>query len=357
MSFKIIGGDESLQEELSSLTQPTEEKEVEQPTQEPQEPQVEQQEEAPQEAQPEVTPEPTPEPEIDYSNYISPEVFEEKLKERLSKSDPLEGVSDRIRKMIEFEKAGGQIDETFLKYQTRDFNAVDTKQVDQSISVLKEAFSLGNPGMDEESLNHVFKMKYPALFNKDLDMDDAEDLEMYNNQKMSARIDADQALRKLKAYQEQVLLPPQNQPTGPSEEEVKRYITEAENHLKDFGGVSINFGKDADFTFEATPENTKDSTQTIMNAGENFFQRYITNDGVDFEKMNLDMFVINNWEDMAKAIWDLSAQTREKEVISESLTNQNLDPHRSETPGSKSDREKMIESINSGLKRRKFDNL
>lgn len=359
MSFKKIGGDSDLQQETSSLKENFEQQTVETTeTESVEDAVVDDNSSQAGENKQHVGGSVVESQSVDYSKYISPEEFEERLNERMSSHDPLQGVSDRIKKMIEFEQQGGVIDDVFLKYQSKDFSTVNLEDTNQALSILKESYSLENPDLSSSQVDHIFKMKYPNLHSKNVDLEDSDELEVYNNEKMSLSIDATQALKTLKEYKEKVMLPPQSSPQQKqSEEDLKKYRKDAENHLKDFGGISMNFGEGNDFTFEATPENSKNSIQNVMNAGETFFDRYLNpGGGIDFEKFNLEMFLLDNWEEMAKSIWELSASSREEKVISETLTNQNLDPRRSETSTGKTSRERMIESFNSGMKR-KFDNL
>lgn len=269
-----------------------------------------------------------------YEGYISPSDFEAKQKEWQEQNKVSQPeYSERTKKLIELDKQGIDLTEKVIKYSNTDFDAVDLKDVNNSLNVIKQAL-MDIKNRSEDEAEALMERDYPNLYRDIEDGDDSFD-KAIDTESILVGIEAKDALVSLKEYQAKVMLPPKaevqasNEPTAEQIEAQKQsfeaYTASASSALESFKSYDINLGEDVKISVPATQENMGDVRALVADPQKQstyFADNYLKDGEVDFEKFISDQFKLKNFDAIMKEVGLQHAAMGKDEVLSET----NLSP-------------------------------
>lgn len=180
------------------------------------------------------------------NGYISPEDYEDKLQDELSKSK----LSPTLQKYKELEDAGYDItDPNFMQKVNRDYSKYDTDNLNDAMEVLILREKERNPNQTDAKIRRKIELRYEELFSDEYSKEDRE----YERAMIKMSDDANIALDYLKDNSIKIESTNKTPNQTPEQKEaaerlVKRgrgqYERVIKNNLKSNDTIKINFGKD-----------------------------------------------------------------------------------------------------------------
>ena len=225
------------------------------------------------------------------NKFISPEDFEIRLEEELSKRE----LSPELKKLKEWQEAGHDITNVnFLRKLNADYSSLNPSNKDDAFKLIQEAMKDANPNMSAEAISERIKLKYDDMFSGDFEPTDKE----YRKAQLAFEEDAmksKSALESGKLVLEKSA--PKNQ--GPTEQETKAYENLVKRgrgqfsrviktHLTQNNKIPINIGENKTVEFELTDEEQGRLSEAITSVYDNAPQSFLNEQGLDVNSIKGD---------------------------------------------------------------------
>ena len=208
------------------------------------------------------------------------------------KTQELNFANDQIAQMNKFVSETGRTVVDYLKTQTVDYNKMSNEDV-MRISMKQE-----NPDLTNDEVNLLVTSKYK--------LGDGNGSE---TEKKLAQIelkrDVANARKDLVKMQEQYRMPQENK--GMSNEEANElresWVNNMKNEVNDVESLSFEINDRGEvFDFQLTDQHKDNLVKSNSNLN-NFFDRYVDKTGDwNFDKLNIDMFVLDNFQDIIRSV-------------------------------------------------------
>ena len=261
----------------------------------------------------------------------------EDAKKALSPKE-LNFANDQIAQMNKFVSETGRTVVDYLKTQTVDYNKMSNEDV-MRISMKQQ-----NPDLTNDEVNLLVTSKYK--------LGDGNGSE---TEKKLAQIelkrDVTNARKDLIKMQEQYRMPQENK--GMSKEEANKiredWVSNMKNQVNDVESLSFEINDKGEvFDFQLTDQHKDNLVKSNSNLN-NFFDRYVDKTGDwNFDRLNIDMFVLDNFQDIIRSV---ASQYRSKgtEQVIRDIKNPSFNKEpRGTTTQSKSILEQLDDQINGG---------
>ena len=207
--------------------------------------------------------------------------------------------NETSRKIDEYLRAGGELNDEFFKYQSIDFDNVDTSDVNHVLDLLEKEL-VDVSGFTKEEAAFTIEKRYPNLY-RDIDEEDDYDIKSYKDDMTQAGIDLKMAIPKLKDFQSKVLLPKREDVNQPTQEELDRrkeamdnYFKDANEAIKGFDKLTVKLNNDVYIDIETNQESLKGVSDLLLNPesqGSYLVNNYVDKEGkIDFDKLKTDEF-------------------------------------------------------------------
>jgi hypothetical protein len=232
-------------------------------------------------------------------------------RERLKNEKPF--ADQRIQKLNEYVKVGGNIDRRFWELQEKNYDNVDFKSKDGAVNILKDKL-IYSDGLDESEAERVISRRYSGLFSDD--EDEVQDA------LLDARIEVKKNLDELKTVQEKALLPKIDETQRKQQEDAVRiYQADASNALSGIESVKINLSDDLPVEVPLKGE-LRNYIASVVTKPENqarfFVDNYVMEDNkVDFQKFVRDFTFLKHGEQLVKRAYQQGLAHGEKSVAKE----------------------------------------
>jgi hypothetical protein len=274
---------------------------------------------------------------VDYTNWVSPDDLdalkatwaEENKPDESNKEDVF--FNEESRKLDEYLRNGGEINQDFLDYRELDFDNVDLSSNDNVLDVVKKGIMLD--GFTEKEATLLIEDKYSALFATDLDDASESELRTFDLAQLNAKMEAKKMLPKLKERKQAIMKPKveaaSNQPTKEQVEQNRlaqeAYQRDAQTSIDKFlkSGLDIQVDKDVTVNVKATKENTEYVRELVASAEKRnsyFVDNYQNEDGsVNFDKFTEMTFIQRNLEAYKSALINQGIAIGQEKVVTGDL--------------------------------------
>ena len=200
--------------------------------------------------------------------------------------------NEQIAQMNKFVGETGRSVVDYLRTQTIDYTKMSNEDV------MKVYMKQNSPELTNEEVNLLINSKYK------LGEKDGNEAEKKLAQ-IELKRDVINARKDLLNLQEQYRMPNENK--GMSNEEVNEiresWINNMTNEVNDVESLSFEINDKGEvFDFNLTDDHKKSLVESNSNLND-FFDRYVGEEGNwNFDKLNIDMFVLDNFEDIIRSV-------------------------------------------------------
>jgi hypothetical protein len=246
--------------------------------------------------------------------------------------------NEQIAQMNKFVSETGRSVIDYLQTQAIDYNKIPNEDV------MKVYMKQNNPDLTNEEVNLLINSKY-KLGDKG-----GNEIEKKLGQ-IELKKDVANARKDLKNMQEQYRMPVKNE--GMSNEEAneirENWINSMKTEVNDVESLSFDINDNGEvFDFQLNDDHKRSLVESNSNLN-NFFDRYVEKSGDwNFDKLNIDMFVLDNFQDIIRSV---ASQYRSKgtEQVVRDIKNPSFNNEpRSNTSSNKSILEQLDDQIHGG---------
>ena len=199
--------------------------------------------------------------------------------------------NEQIEKMNNFISETGRSMADYIRTQAVDYSKMSNEDV------MRLTLKQENPELTLDEVNVLIDSKYK------LGKDKYSEAEKTLG-KIELKKDVANARKNLIEMQEKYRMPVENNDNSPEQEAAqKEWVNNMQSEVNEVESITFDINDSGEqFTFSLTDEHRKD----LMDANSNlnsFFDQYIGEDGNwNFDKLNTDMFVLSNFQDIIRSV-------------------------------------------------------
>ena len=213
--------------------------------------------------------------------------------------------SDQLRVINEYVKNTGRTVQDYLNTQTVDLSNVSDD------AVLKEYLRLDNHNLTEAELNDYMATTYKM------------DKEEYNERQMNAgkvqlMKDAKAARDYFNEVKEEYAMPTESEDSSISQEDREEWISTMSAEVDDLDGISFAMNDQGEEFVYQLDDDARNEIKGYNSDLESFFDQYVDEGGNwDFDKLNTDMYILNNIDKIVRGVANQYRSKGTESVINE----------------------------------------
>ena len=213
--------------------------------------------------------------------------------------------SDQLRVINEYVKNTGRTVQDYLNTQTVDLSNVSDD------AVLKEYLRLDNHNLTEAELNDYMATTYKM------------DKEEYNERQMNAgkvqlMKDAKAARDYFNEVKEEYAMPTESEDSSISQEDREEWISTMSAEVDDLDGISFAMNDQGEEFVYQLDDDARNEIKGYNSDLESFFDQYVDQGGNwDFDKLNTDMYILNNIDKIVRGVANQYRSKGTESVINE----------------------------------------
>jgi hypothetical protein len=258
-------------------------------------------------------------PQVDYG------LLEKRLKQLEEENNSLKQTNpfadERIAKINEYVKNGGEINETFWKLQSKNYSNIDFSNENSLISAIKDKYTLVDGFTDKEA-ERLIQKNFPNV----LDRENADPDELID-EVISLKSATKDALPKLQELQKKAALPEvSREQVEANQRAVEAYRVHALTTLKDIKSFEIPLSDEYTFKVGVDQNNYERLKDLIANPEKQetyFVDNYRDNEGkVNFKQFAEDEYFRVNRVPILKAAFAKGLERGKAQAIQTELLNE-----------------------------------
>ena len=200
--------------------------------------------------------------------------------------------NEQIEKMNNFVSETGRSIADYIRTQAVDYSKMSNEDI------MRLSFKQENPELSMDEVNVLIDSKYK------IDKDKYSDSEKTLG-KIELKKDVAKARKNLIDMQEKYRTPVQNSNQDSPEQEAVResWVSDMSSEVDEVESITFDINDSGEeFTFALSDDHRKDLVDANSNLSD-FFNQYINEDGNwDFDRLNTDMFVLRNFQDIIRSV-------------------------------------------------------
>jgi hypothetical protein len=200
--------------------------------------------------------------------------------------------NEQIEKMNNFVSETGRSIADYIRTQAVDYSKMSNEDI------MRLSFKQENPELSMDEVNVLIDSKYK------IDKDKYSDSEKTLG-KIELKKDVAKARKNLIDMQEKYRTPVQNSNQDSPEQEAVResWVSDMSSEVDEVESITFDINDSGEeFTFALNDDHRKDLVDANSNLSD-FFNQYINEDGNwDFDRLNTDMFVLRNFQDIIRSV-------------------------------------------------------
>ena len=198
--------------------------------------------------------------------------------------------NEQLEKMNNFVSETGRSIVDYIKTQAVDYSKMSNEDV------MRLTLKQENPELSMDEVNVLIDSKYK------LGKDKYSDAEKTLG-KIELKKDVANARKSLIEMQEKYRMPVQNNDNSAERETAKKdWVNNMSSQVNEVESITFDINDSGEkFTFSLTDGHRKGLVDTNSNLN-NFFDKYVENGNWNFDKLNTDMFVLNNFQDIIRSV-------------------------------------------------------
>ena len=214
------------------------------------------------------------------------------FKDAVSQQEKTSFANEQIEKMNTFVSETGRTIGDYIRTQTIDYSKMSNEDV------MRISLKQNNPDLTMDEVNVLVESKYKT--NKDKNSEADQTLG-----KIELKKDVSQARKDLINTQEKYRMPVNNEGNNTEQAESirKNWVESMSNEATDVESISFNINDSGEeFTYALTEEHRNSLVESNSQLN-NYFDKYVNEEGGwNFDKLNTDMIVLNNFEDIIRSV-------------------------------------------------------
>tara|TARA_R100001015_G_scaffold17771_1_gene10063 strand:- start:1064 stop:2200 length:1137 start_codon:yes stop_codon:yes gene_type:complete len=203
-----------------------------------------------------------------------------------------EFANDQLEKMNQFVSETGRTIADYIRTQTVDYSKMSNEDV------MRIHMAQNNPELNRDEINVLIDSKYKLDKGKHNEADQTLG-------KIELKKDVSQARKDLMDMQEKYRMPVENNEASSEESESvrKEWVETMSNEVDDVESITFEMNENGEeFTFQLSDEHRQGLVDSNSDLN-NYFDRYIDENGNwDFDRLNTEMFVLNNFQDIIRSV-------------------------------------------------------
>jgi len=194
--------------------------------------------------------------------------------------------------------------------------------------LIKHEMKLSEPDITEKEMNYELSQIYDLSEKLD-EMDEVVNTEAIEHTKLKLQRQAKKAKETLLTKQKELEIPASDLAVHTEEQkrleekQLKEWEVKVEGSLKDYDSMDISLGDDRKFKYSLKQESLQSLKDTMLKP-EGFLSRYVENGQANMEKFRKDMIVVDNFNNIVKALYSQGESAGAEKVIN-SITNPSTD--------------------------------
>ena len=213
--------------------------------------------------------------------------------------------SDQLRVINEYVKNTGRTVQDYLNTQTVDLSNVSDD------AVLKEYLRLDNPNLTEAELNDYMTTTYK------MDKEEHNERQM-NAGKVQLMKDAKAARDYFNEVKEEYAMPTESEDFSVSQEDREEWIGTMSAEVDDLDGISFAINDQGEEFVYQLDDAARNEIKGYNSDLESFFDQYVDEGGNwDFDKLNTDMYILNNIDKIVRGVANQYRSKGTESVINE----------------------------------------
>ena len=213
--------------------------------------------------------------------------------------------NEQVANIDKFVRETGRNVSDYLKTQVTDYSKLSDEQV------VKEYLRVSNPELTGKEIDVYYNANYSA--------EKSEDGEPTLSQ-IQLKKDASTARKELTSVQDSYRMP-QNEDSDYSEEEIEEiqneWLDNMVDEIENVESVSFDINDKETFDFQLTDDHKQKLAESNADIS-NYFDRYVNEEGNwDFDKLNMDMFIRDNFEDIIRSVANQYRSKGTEQVIND----------------------------------------
>ena len=227
--------------------------------------------------------------------------------------------SDQLRVINEYVKNTGRTVQDYLNTQTVDLSNVSDD------AVLKEYLRLDNPDLTEAELNDYMTATYK------MDKEEYSTRDM-NAGKVQLKNDARAARDYFNEVKEEYAMPTESEDSSISQEDREEWISTMSAEVDDLDGISFTMNDQGEEFIYKLDDDARNEIKGYNSDLESFFDQYVDEGGNwDFDKLNTDMYILNNIDKIVRGVANQYRSKGTESVINE-IKNPSFTQDKQEAP-------------------------
>tara|TARA_R110002020_G_scaffold140089_4_gene311322 strand:+ start:1326 stop:2495 length:1170 start_codon:yes stop_codon:yes gene_type:complete len=199
--------------------------------------------------------------------------------------------NEQIEKMNTFVNETGRGIADYIRTQTIDYSKMSNEDV------MKVNLKQNNPELTMDEVNTLIAAKYRTDKDKHSESDQTLG-------KIAMKKDVSKARKELIDMQEKYRMPVKNKETSTEDKAMREnWVNNMSSEVSDVESITFDINDSGEqFTFSLTDDHRKGLVDANSNLN-GFFDQYVGENGNwNFDKLNTDMFVLNNFQDILRSV-------------------------------------------------------
>ena len=230
-----------------------------------------------------------------------------------------EFANEELQRLNDFVSKTGRNVSDFYKAYGTNYDEVSDEQI------MRENLKMNNPNLSDKEIDLYFRSTYKT----DSEKYNEDDVTLGN---IKLKKDAAKAREELKKLQESVKKPSENYLSQEEMGNIREdWLDKLDEEVEQLEGIAFELDdKGNEFTFQLNDDD-RDSLYNNNSNLEGFFNRYTDNSGNwDMEKLNMEMFILNNFDRIVRSVASQNKGVGREEIIKD-IKNPSFTPQQKTT--------------------------
>jgi len=242
--------------------------------------------------------------------------------------------NEQIEKMNTFVNETGRTIADYIRTQAIDYSKMSNEDV------MRLSMKQNNPELTMDEVNVLMESKYKLSKDKNSEADQTLG-------KIEMKKDVSKARKELIDIQNKYKMPIEEKGMSAEQEESIRseWVENMSKEVDDVESITFDINdKGEQFTFELNEDHRNDLMESNSNLN-GYFDRYVDDEGGwDFDKLNMDMIILNNFQDIVRSVANQYRSKGTEQVVRD-IKNPSFNNEARQATGNEKSVQQTIEDI------------
>jgi hypothetical protein len=242
--------------------------------------------------------------------------------------------NEQIEKMNTFVNETGRTIADYIRTQAIDYSKMSNEDV------MRLSMKQNNPELTMDEVNVLMESKYKLSKDKNSEADQTLG-------KIEMKKDVSKARKELIDIQNKYKMPIEEKGMSAEQEESIRseWVENMSKEVDDVESITFDINDNGEqFTFELNEDHRNDLMESNSNLN-GYFDRYVDDEGGwDFDKLNMDMIILNNFQDIVRSVANQYRSKGTEQVVRD-IKNPSFNNEARQATGNEKSVQQTIEDI------------